>query len=76
MKKKRSTKSKSARSLRELPAKAVRRKTADGVKGGYGTLGGEPARRLQATAVKGVSGGGTLGGTVHGGWDTLANKKF
>jgi hypothetical protein len=28
-------KSKSARSLRELPAKAVRRKTADGIKGGF-----------------------------------------
>jgi len=35
MKKKRTTTSKSARSLRNLPAKAVRRKTSDRVRGGY-----------------------------------------
>ena len=35
MKKKRTTKSKSARSLRELPAKAVRGKTSEGIKGGF-----------------------------------------
>ena len=36
MKKKRTTKSQSARSLRELPAKAVRRETSEGIKGGFG----------------------------------------
>jgi len=35
MKKRRTTRSKSTRSVRNLPAKAVRRKTSDGVRGGY-----------------------------------------
>jgi len=35
MQKQRTTRSRSSRSPRSLPAKAVRRKTADGVKGGH-----------------------------------------
>jgi hypothetical protein len=63
MKKKQSTKSKSVRSVRNLPAKAVRQKTADGVKGGFEAL--DYARRLQAAAGK----DGSSDATVKAGWN-------
>jgi len=66
MKKNRSTKSKSARSPRELPIKAVQRKTADGVKGGFEAL--DYARRLRGIYIKGGDIKGESTGEGHKDW--------